>query len=139
MRDYSLHSTVARGFDDSGWFAGPTLPYKIREELPVTRPESVSNRPLSVILKREHRAAKLSGRRLVAVSFDDAARFRARVRAVVHHLYAVNENLGDASCQLARFLKGGVVLDQGGIEDSNVGKVSRSEHASVRNTEVGRR
>jgi len=48
VRDYSLHSTVARGFDDSGWVVGPTLPYKIREELPVTRPECVSNRPLSV-------------------------------------------------------------------------------------------
>ena len=45
VRDYSLHSTVAREFDDSGWFVGPTLPYKIREELPVTRAQIPERHP----------------------------------------------------------------------------------------------
>ncbi len=52
----------------------------------------IQSSTLSVILKREHRLAKSSGRRLVAVSFDDAAWFRARVHAVVNHLYAVDED-----------------------------------------------
>ena len=52
----------------------------------------IQSSTLSVILKREHRLVKSSGRRLVAVSFDDAARFRARVHAVVNHLYAVDED-----------------------------------------------
>jgi hypothetical protein len=74
----------------SGWSANRTWDYftfarhstRIRIQSPT----------LSVIVKREHRLAKSSGRQLVAVSFDDAARFRARVHAVVNHLYAVDED-----------------------------------------------
>jgi hypothetical protein len=36
---------------------------------------------------------KVIRRRLVSLSLDDAARFRARVYTVVHHLNAVDEKL----------------------------------------------
>jgi len=62
--------------------------------------------------------------RLGSVAFDHAAGFCSRVLAVANHLLAVDENLGDTSRQLARFFKGGVILDGGGVENDNVCKVS---------------
>jgi hypothetical protein len=72
----------------SKWTSGP-------EQLPCCPSldqNAFQSSTLSVILKREHRLAKSSGRRLVAASFDDATRFRARVHAVVNHLYAVDKD-----------------------------------------------
>jgi len=49
--------------------------------------------------------------RLGSVTLDDAAWFCARVLAVVDDLHAVNKNLGDTGCQLARLVESRMILD----------------------------
>src|SRR5437588_283112 len=74
---------------------------------------------------------------LGSVAPDDAARFCARVLTIVNHLHPVDKDLRDAGRQLAGLLKGGVVLDGGGIKDGDVGKISLSQHTTTGDAEIG--
>jgi serine/threonine protein kinase len=61
------------------------------------------------------------------------------VLAVVHHLDAVDENLGEAGSRLPRLLKRSVVLDGIRIEDGDVRKISWPQQSALGDSEIGRR
>src|SRR5262249_29779427 len=70
---------------------------------------------------------------------DDLSRLRSRVFSVLQHLDTIDQHISNAGSVLVRFGKGRMVLDAGGIEDYDVGKVSRLERAATVDFEILRR
>jgi hypothetical protein len=87
--------------------------------------------------EKDHISLERVSFELVSVAPDHSARFRARMLAAVNHVHTVDEDLGDARRGLARFLKSGVILNRGRIEDGDVCKRSLSQRTTTGNAEIG--